>query len=248
MNPNRQSPARPDKQRLKAGPIEPVLRFTPSAWAKLLHFRDLGQTEIGGFGVARSDDPLLVTDFEPVLQEVTAVTIAFDDQAVADFYDSMVDQGLEPMQFGRIWCHSHPGQSATPSMTDEESFARVFGGCDWAVMFIVAKTGKTYARLRHNRPRTDVLLGVEVDFARPFEASDHALWRSQYSQTVRQLTDAGLAASMDVDDWLTGGAGPLDDTPPYGFDPGILHCLEDMEECERRCIMRELDLMEHDHA
>ena len=33
-------------------------------------------------------------------------------------------------------------------MTDEETFARVFGRTDWAVMFILARQGQSYARLR----------------------------------------------------------------------------------------------------
>ncbi len=40
----------------------PVLRFSPTAWAKLLFLRDSGETEVGGFGIAASDDLLLVED------------------------------------------------------------------------------------------------------------------------------------------------------------------------------------------
>ena len=36
---------------LNSTPSEPVLRFTPYAWAKLLWLRDAGPTEIGGFGI-----------------------------------------------------------------------------------------------------------------------------------------------------------------------------------------------------
>ena len=31
----------------------PTLRFSPYAWAKLLFLRDLGETEVGGFGICR---------------------------------------------------------------------------------------------------------------------------------------------------------------------------------------------------
>ena len=33
-------------------------------------------------------------------------------------------------------------------MTDEQTFDRVFGKCDWAIMAIIAKGGQSYARLR----------------------------------------------------------------------------------------------------
>ena len=66
-------------------------------------------------------------------QDVTVASIAFDDLAVADFFETQVDAGRKPEQFGRIWLHTHPGNSAQPSGTDEETFYRVFGHCQWAV-------------------------------------------------------------------------------------------------------------------
>ena len=75
-------------------------------------------------------------------------SVAFDDEAVADFFDHQVDAGRKPEQFARIWLHSHPGDSPQPSTVDEETFERVFGRCQWAVMFVVGRSGKTYARLR----------------------------------------------------------------------------------------------------
>ena len=44
-------------------PKEPVLRFSPTAWAKLLFFRDRGDCEIGGFGITGADDLLRIEDF-----------------------------------------------------------------------------------------------------------------------------------------------------------------------------------------
>jgi hypothetical protein len=83
--------------------------------------------------------------------------------------------------------HTHPGSSAQPSNTDEETFRRCFGTSDWAVMFIVARGGQTYARLRLNAgPGADVILPVEVDFSLPFAAADQAAWASDYQQAVRE--------------------------------------------------------------
>src|SRR5262245_57885400 len=39
-------------------PKPATLRFSPTAWAKLLLMRDLGDTEIGGFGITPSNDLL----------------------------------------------------------------------------------------------------------------------------------------------------------------------------------------------
>ena len=134
----------------------PVLRFSPTAWSKLLFFRDHGQTEIGGFGITSSEDLLLVEDFVTVKQEDTAVSVSFDDEAVADFFDAQVDAGRKPEQFARVWCHTHPGECAQPSSVDEETFGRVFGHCQWAVMFVLARDGKTYARCGIYRPRCPI--------------------------------------------------------------------------------------------
>ncbi|MCH8047703.1 MAG: hypothetical protein IID44_28755 [Planctomycetes bacterium] len=164
---------------------QPTLRFSPTAWAKLLYLRDRGQTEVGGFGIAAGDDLLRVEDVQLVRQVCTTVSVVFDDEAVADFFDRQVDEGRRPQQFGRIWIHTHPGDCPQPSMTDEETFARVFGRADWAVMFIVARGSQTYARLQLNvGPGATLVVPVCVDFERPFEASQVQSWEQEYGANV----------------------------------------------------------------
>ena len=189
--PSKQSPSRSES---KAAPVrkrEParsaVLRFSPTAWAKLLYFRDRSDTEVGGFGVTAPKDPLLVQEFVTVEQRVTSVSVAFDDEAVADFFDSQVDAGRKPDEFGRIWLHTHPGDSPQPSGVDEETFERVFGRCEWAAMFVLGRTGKTYVRLRFNvGPGGEGEIPVEVDYRRPFGPSDHEAWETEYRAHVRK--------------------------------------------------------------
>ncbi len=163
-----------------------MLRYTPWAWAKLLHLRDRGDTEIGGFGITSTDDLLLVEDVVLIPQRCSAITVVFDDAAVADFFDQQIDLGRVPEQFARIWIHTHPGTSAQPSHTDEATFRRVFGRCDWAVMAILARGGAATARLRWNRgPGADLALRTEVDYQRPFAGSDqeHDLRRQHRRRT-----------------------------------------------------------------
>ena len=132
---------------------EPRLLFAPLAWLKLVYFCHAGDTEIAGFAITAKDDPLYVKEFVTVRQQTSATTVALDDQAVADFLDRAVDAGLKPQQVLRIWLHTHPDCSAEPSNTDEKTFARVFGSCDWAVMFILSRTAEIYARLSfHSAP------------------------------------------------------------------------------------------------
>lgn len=165
----------------------PALRLSPTAWAKLLFLRDLGETEVGGFGIASVKDLLYLEDIQLVRQVCTAASVSFDDAAVADFFDRQVDRGLPLAAFGRIWVHTHPGDSPQPSLTDEETFARVFGQTDWAVMFILARGGQTYVRLEfHVGPGGGLLVPVEVDYTRPFPAADQAAWCEEYLASVQE--------------------------------------------------------------
>ena len=167
-----------------------TLRFTPYAWAKLLFLRDAGETEVGGFGISAADDLLLVEDFCLVDQRCTIATVELADDAVANYFDAHVDEGLRPEQFGRIWIHTHPGSSPTPSGTDETTFARAFGAADWAVMFILARGGESYARLRFGvGPGGEMLLPVAVDFQTSFPPSNEAAWEGEYERSVVALDE-----------------------------------------------------------
>ena len=150
-----------------------MLRFTPWAWAKLVFLRDLGPTEVGGFGISPADDLLLIEDIRLVRQRCSSVTVQFDDVAVADFFDEMVDRGLPPERFARVWIHTHPGDSASPSCVDEETFIRSFGRSDLALMFILAQGGQTTARLE---------LAKEVNQARSGNHCDGRLHHGECSR------------------------------------------------------------------
>jgi len=167
-------------------PPEPVLRFSPTAWAKLLFLRDLGETEVGGFGISAADDLLYVTDVQLVRQVCTCASVQFDDAAVGDFFDRQVDAGVIPARCGRLWLHTHPGNSAEPSGTDEQTFWRVFHRTDWALMFVLARGGQTSARLRfHVGPGGELEIPVRVDYSRPFGSSQHELWQEEYLANVQ---------------------------------------------------------------
>lgn len=176
-------------------PKRPALRFTPYAWAKLLFLRDVGPTEVGGFGISAADDLLLVTDIELVRQSCTYVSVQFDDESVADFFDRQIDAGGAPQEFGRIWVHTHPGDSPRPSMTDEETFRHAFGAADWSIMFILAMGGQAYARLNFSAgPGGNLQLPVAVDFEPEFAAPDHDAWREEYDRHVIDVDDFELDA------------------------------------------------------
>jgi len=150
-------------------------------------FLHAGDTEVGGFGISAEKQPLLIEDFVTVKQAVTEVTVAFDDTAVADFFDDCIDRGLTPARFARIWVHTHPGSSPEPSSVDEETFGRAFGDCDWAIMLIVSRTHATYARLSFSAgPGGSILLPVKVD----------------WEQWPKLLLDRGGQMSSQFEAWM----------------------------------------------
>ena len=55
-----------------------------------------------GFGISAEDDLLLVEDVRLIGQQTTIVSVEFDDEAVADFFDEQVDAGLLPERFFRL--------------------------------------------------------------------------------------------------------------------------------------------------
>ena len=215
----------------------PVLRFSPTAWAKLVFFRDYGETEISGFGISDPQDLLYIQDFQTIRQEATVASIALNDEAIADFFDAQVDVGRKPEEFFRVWVHSHPGASPQPSSTDEQTFHRVFGKADWAIMSIIAQDGKTYARLEFNTgPGGRVLIPVAVDYSLPFGPSDQQAWKDEYETNIKV---ASLTRGLVFDDEVL-----VDSTEPdlneYSLPQDILEQLEEMSPAERRAVLDDL--------
>lgn len=214
---------------------KPALRFSPTAWAKLLYFRDRKDNEIGGFGISRPDDLLFVTDFVTVKQDVTIVSVDFDDEAVSDFFETQVDAGRRPEQFARIWCHTHPSDSPTPSQTDESTFERVFGQCQWAVMFILAEDNRTYARLGFNvGPGGSILIPVEVEYGLEFGSSDWQAWKEEYDANIHPVTwTTTLSTDKQKDSEII-------DYDDYCLPTDVIEQIEEMEPAERQFVLNEL--------
>jgi proteasome lid subunit RPN8/RPN11 len=243
------------------------LRFSPTAWAKLLFMRDIGDTEVGGFAITPEDDLLYVEDFFLPKQECSMATISFDDDSVANYMDDMVDKGLAPKQFMRIWIHTHPGMDTRPSGQDEETFERVFGNCNWAIMAIISDVCAPYCRLQVNDGPVpgSFMIPLEVDYSSyDFPASKSAKWLKEYKKNVTEcklhtyrgtgwpgslLDDEDendldrLLTTMDIDDII--GSNPISD---LRIDNEVLQhltasqlvLLENMEESDREYAIDEI--------
>jgi hypothetical protein len=203
-------------------PGVPRLVLSPAAWLKLTYLAHRAGGEVGGFGLSAGDDPLHVIEFATVRQRSGWASVGFDDDAVADHFDACADAGLPPDRCGRVWVHTHPGDSAEPSSTDEATFARAFGRCGWAVMMIVSRTGRTYARLSFSAgPGGSIPLPVSVDWPAWPELIDGdgpgdggvtwerrvAAWREEFGANIRpaaEVPPGGLADLWDAEGWAAG--------------------------------------------
>ena len=164
----------------------PVLTYSPLAWLKLNWFCQRQQNEIGGFGITKKDDLLYVEHFVTVKQDVSWSTTKFHPNSVADHFDDCADAGIPPAQCGRIWIHTHPGSSVSPSGDDEDTFKVSFSECNFAVMAILGRGGETYARLKIAMPQISMEIPVVVDWGafKVDKLPDVAQWAEEYEKNI----------------------------------------------------------------
>lgn len=164
-----------------------VLRFSPFAYAKLIYWRDIGQTEIGCYAIMGTSDPLLITDLKMIKQTCSSVSVDFDKEDSIKFVEEMTDKGLSPWQHSSCFIHTHPGDSPSPSQADEENFRDNFSIANCSIFYILAKGGKDYTRMRFNvPPGIDVDIRTQIDYSLPFKASDHEAWKKEYDDKVTE--------------------------------------------------------------
>lgn len=175
-----------------------TLRISPKVWAKLKFFRDRGSSEISGFGISYRSDPLYVVDFLTIKQQASAASVEFDDDALNKYLDDMVKVGWHPSEVMRIWLHTHPGNSASPSGVDVNTFRDVFSGSDWSIMAILAKGGEFKAKFRYNITTEGVVsavfgsgkeadLEVRPDLSPPFDGisqEQYEAWEDEYIANI----------------------------------------------------------------
>ena len=174
-------------KRNRASPPEAKLVFSPLAWLKLQYLCHAGDTEVAAFGLSHPADPLYLDDVLVVKQRASAASVAFDDGAVADLFDRMLDGGVPPARFARVWLHTTPGPPSTRAAPTRRPSPASSGACDWAVMAILGRTGRVSARLAFPAgPGGAVELASAVDWAAwPRDAerleAERASWERDYA-------------------------------------------------------------------
>lgn len=134
---------------------------------------------------------LLIEDVIMIKQVNSAASVEFDAGAVADYMDQLVQEDKSFEDYLRVWVHTHPSDSTTPSSMDETTFHETFGTFPWAAMLIMGKNGSWYGRTRTKLPisggpsliqETPVkYLWTDPD---KWEAMDPAAWDTEYEACV----------------------------------------------------------------
>lgn len=164
-----------------------TLRFTPGAWAKVIHMMGMSDNEVSGFGISDPEDLTRIIDFMLVKQEVSHAGVDPDEVGIAEYLDRQVELGRQPRECMRVWVHTHPAGIGTPSTTDWDTFREVFGRCDWSVMVVVPRGGATKGYLQYGGDfGGQIELPVTVNWYDSFEASDHDAWTKEYEDLVTE--------------------------------------------------------------
>lgn len=159
------------------------LRFTPTAWAKLIYLRDRASVQVGAWGVSHAQDLLLIEDLRLVPQTSSQLEVILPE---APSLDDQPNGGGDSLQrTGRIWIQLHPEASSQPTVFDERTFERALGSADWGVLCIVARHETPNARLTFLiGPRASCPLAVGLQFGEPFAATNEAAWEWEFQENV----------------------------------------------------------------
>jgi proteasome lid subunit RPN8/RPN11 len=139
---------------------------------KLCAWRDMGATEVTGFFVTKKDEPLQVIDALLAKAKCSMATVDITQEAIAEMFMEQIPLGIYPEQL-MIWWHTHPGNSAAPSMTDTETFEELSQDRTTNIMYILAKDNNEFARVKVSDLKTNITVNQELNVLHPVRSWDN---------------------------------------------------------------------------
>lgn len=119
-------------------------------------------TEVSALGIC-TGNTLNVTDLLIPKQNCSVGHTEMDDEDVANETVRLaVEEKIEPLFCNRIWIHTHPGNSPSPSGKDWETFSHLVDCGGWAVMLIFAKDSSYFCRLGYKMGDRKQMVEVPV--------------------------------------------------------------------------------------
>ncbi|MCA9443861.1 MAG: hypothetical protein KC964_23910 [Candidatus Omnitrophica bacterium] len=172
------------------------IQMTPKAYWHLQWLCQRTPNEVSCMGVLNPETKhLRIQDVVLVKQEVSEMHVDLDMEWWADHQVELFEkEKIQPWQTS-VWIHTHPSGINEPSGVDEQTMRESFGSWSFAVMIILTKAGKFYARvdLQHEFPNgtqlrfsvpseIEILWGAKsVD---PVSKKDLTTWESEFKERV----------------------------------------------------------------
>ncbi len=168
--------------------MTPKLRFSPIAWQKIIIGMEYSKNEIGFWGITDKNDGLWVCDVYVPEQEVSSATTDFKDGACLKYLTTYAKQGYAPYQLGRVWIHTHPGNSTEPSGKDRHTFKTLIGQSAIGCMVIFGQNHTAQAWLLLTNPEQ---LQGQFELKIPVEIDWHCSYAGfNYESYIKTLEDA----------------------------------------------------------
>ncbi len=173
------------------------LSIAAKAIRKMQFWLEQADGEFAGFGFCGNvQKPLRITDFILLDQRTGGAHADLDDMAVGLYYNDMAEMGLEPVQYGRIWFHTHPFGLTQPSPSggDDHTFERAFGDCNWAVMLVFSNNAMVpYAEIQapgstpELRKRIMNRFELNIEIEPNVTKAEAAKWGAEFDTHVKKL-------------------------------------------------------------
>jgi proteasome lid subunit RPN8/RPN11 len=164
-----------------------ILKIPQHVMLKLRVWRDFGNTEVTGFFVTEKDNESNVIDAHLVKAKCSATTVHMKPDDIGDFYHRQIAQKIYPDQL-QIWWHTHPGNSASPSGTDETTFEDLGKDRTFNIMYILARGGQEFAQLSVTDKRTKYMIKEKMTIAHPnvawSEIDSYEKLKEEYDEMV----------------------------------------------------------------
>ena len=171
-----------------------TLTLTGTAFMKLMYLMKKTTMEVSGYGISSRNNLFHITDFRMPKQEGQAAHTELTEDGIANHFDKALAEGLEPVEFARIWVHTHPKGVNGPSGTDEATMRNTFGQCDWAIMLILTQGEHFHCEL-WTKKLGGIALGehlrlpmkVQIDWS-TIENIDTAAWDREFTDSFTEKT------------------------------------------------------------
>lgn len=127
-----------------------------------------------------------VVDVVLVKQEVSVAHVDLDMEWWAEKQVELFEtQGIQPWQ-SSAWIHTHPAGVERPSSTDEQTMCESFGAWDFAIMIILTKSGRFYARMDFNHDFGPPETGFQQRYK--VECEVEVLWTEAEEEPISRET------------------------------------------------------------